>query len=122
MFESLKVLLSQIHKSNVLAIKKVRTSGILFPGAGLPSSLQPLTSLDHSMHGIARQAAGDGLPPRATYIHAPTDRINHPLPRRTVNELTVAHSGKLKRPTVTKSTVNLNKHSKVFTMPIQGFL
>lgn len=30
-FESLKVLFSQIHKSNVLAIKKVRTSGIYFP-------------------------------------------------------------------------------------------
>ena len=26
-----------------------------------------------------------GYRPRATYIHAPTDQINHPLPRRTVN-------------------------------------
>lgn len=105
-FESLKVLFSQIHKSNVLAIKKVRTSGILFSGAGLPSSLQPLTPLDHSMHGIARQAAGDGLPPRATYIHAPADRINHPLPRRTVNQL----------------TINLDGHRKDLRMLIQGFL
>ena len=68
-----------------LPLRKSALAASYFPELRLPSSLQPSTPLDHPMHGAVRQAAGDGLPPRATYIHATTGGVDHPLPRRTVN-------------------------------------
>ena len=68
-----------------LPLRKSALAASYFPELASHQACNRSTPLDHPMHGIARQAAGDGLPPRATYIHAPTDQINHPLPRRTVN-------------------------------------